>query len=136
MNSARRYLAVYEHRKSGYSGFVPDFPGCMASGSSLLKMQESIRRAVNSFIAERKQRGEEMPQALTHIVHFPHPSEGHGIDHWVVESVEVLFTKSGRAIRSLKARRRKIKRAQTADPSHRRHGDSLRMTTRKRRKEI
>jgi predicted RNase H-like HicB family nuclease len=102
-NKTLRYLAVYEHRKDGYSGFVPDLPGCISSGKTLEMMQCGIRTAVDAFIAERTNHGEEMPPSVTRIVHFPRPREGHGIDHWVVEGVEVLFSKSGRAIQTEKA---------------------------------
>jgi hypothetical protein len=96
-------------------------------------MQEGIRCAVDAFISERC--GEAFPQPVTYIVHFPHPSEGHGIDYWVIENVEIAFSDSGRAVKALKGRAITGVDKTTADPSARRRGDSLRMTEPERRQE-
>lgn len=88
-----RYLTVYEHRKEGYSGFVLGLPGCIATGEDLDAMQKNMRDTFAAHIAALNASGEEIPDAVTSIVHFPHPSEGHGIDHWVVEELGAGSTK-------------------------------------------
>jgi predicted RNase H-like HicB family nuclease len=97
------YLAVYEHRAGGYSGFAPDLQGCIATGEDLVAMQKSMREAVDAHVALLVERGEKIPEPTTTTIHFSHPSEGHGIDHWVVEPVEIGASKSERASGKLKA---------------------------------
>lgn len=98
----QRFLAVYEHRKEGYSGFVPDLPGCIATGVALEEMQANMRETMNAHVSGLAERGEAIPEPTTHIVHFPHPSEGHGIDHWIVEGLEAPVQESGRGQTELK----------------------------------
>jgi predicted RNase H-like HicB family nuclease len=83
-------LVVYEHRKEGYSGVVPDLSECVSTGESLDKMQSNLREAVDAHIASRIAQRETIPPSTTTTVHFPHPREGHGIDHWVVERLEFV----------------------------------------------
>jgi len=109
-------------------GYVPDLPGCISSGPTLKEMQKGIRCAVDAFISERRE--EAFPLPATHVVHFPHPSEGHEIDYWVIENVEITFSDSGRPIKALKGRAITGIDKTTAYPSTRRRGDSLRMTAR------
>lgn len=90
-----RYLAVYEHRADGYSGYVPDLPGCISTGATLDEMKQRMRETVDALFVALAERDEEAPQPTTTTVHFPHPSEGHGIDHWVVERVEVKVSEFG-----------------------------------------
>ncbi len=88
----QRYLAVYEHRKDGYSGFAPDLLGCIAIGKTLKEIQRNMREAFEAHIAALKARSDEIPKTTMTIVHFPHPSEGHGIDHWVIEDLGISAT--------------------------------------------
>jgi predicted RNase H-like HicB family nuclease len=92
---SRGYLVVYEHRTEGYSSYAPDLPGCISTGASLKEMQRSMRETINAHLVGLAEHEEKAPQPATTIVHFPHPSEGHGIDHWVVERVEVDVLKIG-----------------------------------------
>ena len=38
-----RYAVVIEKTPSNYSAYVPDLPGCIATGSSVAEVQQSIR---------------------------------------------------------------------------------------------
>ena len=98
----KRHLVVYQHRADGYSGYAPDLQGCISTGEDLVAMQRSMRKAVDAHVALLVERGEKIPEPTTTTIHFPHPSEGHGIDHWVVESVKIGAPKSERALRKLK----------------------------------
>ncbi len=85
----RKYMAIYEHRIGGYSGFVPDLPGCLTVGESLEEARRGLRKAINEYFAGLQSRAEHLPKSATWVLNCPPPSEGHGIDHWVVEGVEI-----------------------------------------------
>ena len=41
-----RYAIVIEQAESNYSAYVPDLPGCVATGSTLGEVEEQIREAI------------------------------------------------------------------------------------------
>lgn len=41
-----RYAVVIEKAGAGYSGYVPDLPGCVAAGDSVAKVWASLRTAI------------------------------------------------------------------------------------------
>jgi predicted RNase H-like HicB family nuclease len=45
-----RYAVVIEKAEGNYSAYVPDLPGCVATGASLGAVEESIREAIRFHI--------------------------------------------------------------------------------------
>jgi len=43
-----RYAVVIERAEANYSAYVPDLPGCVATGDTISAVEEEIRDA-NSF---------------------------------------------------------------------------------------
>lgn len=41
-----RYAIVIEQAESNYSAYVPDLPGCVATGSTLSEVEDQIREAI------------------------------------------------------------------------------------------
>ena len=41
-----RYAVVIEKAGSNYSAYVPDLPGCVATGTSLEEVEQAIREAI------------------------------------------------------------------------------------------
>jgi predicted RNase H-like HicB family nuclease len=41
-----RYAVVIEKAGSNYSAYVPDLPGCVATGASIEEVQREIREAI------------------------------------------------------------------------------------------
>ena len=41
-----RYAVVIEKMKSNYSAYVPDLPGCIATGSTIEEIEDSIRETI------------------------------------------------------------------------------------------
>jgi len=42
----RKYLIVYEKTKTGYSAYVPDLPGVIATGKSKFTVEKNIFNAI------------------------------------------------------------------------------------------
>jgi predicted RNase H-like HicB family nuclease len=99
----RKYLAVYEHRRDGYSGYVPDLPGCISIGAELEDMQRNMREAFDASISKLVERGDMIPSPTPSSVYFPHPDEGHGSDHWAIEALEIKGADAAIAMGELSA---------------------------------
>jgi predicted RNase H-like HicB family nuclease len=57
-----RYAVVIEKTAMNYSAYVPDLPGCVATGPSVDAVEEEIRAAIRFHIEGLKQDGPEVPE--------------------------------------------------------------------------
>ena len=46
-----RYAVVIEKASSNYSAYVPDLPGCVATGTSAEQAQANISKAINMHLS-------------------------------------------------------------------------------------
>jgi predicted RNase H-like HicB family nuclease len=60
-----RYAVVFEKLARNYSAYVPDLPGCMATGSSLAEVRSLIRDAIKFHIEGLREDGLSVPEAAT-----------------------------------------------------------------------
>jgi predicted RNase H-like HicB family nuclease len=44
--NSMRYAVVIERAEAGYSAYVPDLPGCVATGSTVAEVEREIRDAI------------------------------------------------------------------------------------------
>lgn len=56
-----RYAIVIEKAKGNYSAYVPDLPGCVATGASVADVEKEIRDAIRFHIEGLKQDGSPIP---------------------------------------------------------------------------
>ena len=52
-----RYAVVIEHADNNYSAYVPDLPGCIATGKSVAETQRAIREAIAFHIEGMREDG-------------------------------------------------------------------------------
>jgi len=57
-----KYAVVIEKAQSNYSAYVPDLPGCVATGATVAEVEAQIREAIEFHIDGMRQDGEEIPQ--------------------------------------------------------------------------
>jgi predicted RNase H-like HicB family nuclease len=57
-----RYAVVIEKVENNYSAYVPDLPGCIATGSTVLETENEIREAIRFHIDGLKQDGLPVPK--------------------------------------------------------------------------
>jgi predicted RNase H-like HicB family nuclease len=57
-----RYAVVIEKAGENYSAYVPDLPGCVATGATLEEAGAEIRAAVRFHIEGLKEDGLEVPE--------------------------------------------------------------------------
>jgi predicted RNase H-like HicB family nuclease len=69
-----QYAVVFDKTKTGYSAWVPDLPGCVATGPSLEKAQKLIQEAIEMHIESFKLHGEPVPKPATRIEYVSGPA--------------------------------------------------------------
>ena len=60
-----KYAVVIEHAGSNYSAYVPDLPGCVATGGTVEEARERIAEAVAMHLEGMREDGEAIPPATT-----------------------------------------------------------------------
>lgn len=56
-----KYAIVIEKAESNYSAYVPDLPGCVATGANLEEVEAEIREAIGFHLEGMRQDGENIP---------------------------------------------------------------------------
>ena len=56
-----KYAIVIEKADSNYSAYVPDLPGCVATGATSEEAEKEIREAIEFHIEGMKEDGEAIP---------------------------------------------------------------------------
>lgn len=57
-----RYAVVYERTERNYSAYVPDLPGCVATGRTRAEVAERIREAVAFRVEGLRKEGQSVPE--------------------------------------------------------------------------
>jgi predicted RNase H-like HicB family nuclease len=57
-----RYAIVIEKTNGNYSAYVPDLPGCIATGDSVASVESEIRDAIRFHIDGLKEDGLPVPE--------------------------------------------------------------------------
>jgi predicted RNase H-like HicB family nuclease len=60
-----RYAIVIEKANGNYSAYVPDLPGCIATGDSVASIEAEIRDAIRFHIDGLKEDGLPVPEATS-----------------------------------------------------------------------
>lgn len=56
-----RYAIVIEKAESNYSAYVPDLPGCIATGANIEQVEAEIREAIEFHINGLREDGSLVP---------------------------------------------------------------------------
>jgi predicted RNase H-like HicB family nuclease len=57
-----RYAVVIEKADNNYSAYVPDLPGCVATGATIAEVETEIREAIRFHIDGLRADGETIPE--------------------------------------------------------------------------
>jgi predicted RNase H-like HicB family nuclease len=58
----REYTVIYESGKRNWSAYVPDLPGCIATGKTRKMVERRIREAIRFHIEGLIAHGEDVPE--------------------------------------------------------------------------
>jgi predicted RNase H-like HicB family nuclease len=62
-----RYAVVIESAGSNYSAYVPDLPGCVATGASLAEAEAAIREAIAFHLDGLREDGVPIPMPSSKV---------------------------------------------------------------------
>ena len=62
-----RYAIVIEKAESNYSAYVPDLPGCVATGATIEEVESQIREAIEFHLDGLRDDGLPIPQAASRV---------------------------------------------------------------------
>jgi predicted RNase H-like HicB family nuclease len=62
-----RYAIVIEKAEGNYSAYVPDLPGCVATGDTVEEVEREIREAIEFHLDGLRQDGAEIPQPSSQV---------------------------------------------------------------------
>lgn len=57
-----KYAVVYEQAPRNWTAYVPDLPGCVATGRTRADVQRRIREAIGLHLDAMRARGEDVPE--------------------------------------------------------------------------
>ena len=61
-----RYAVVIENASTNYSAYVPDLPGCVATGQTIKEVEKEIRSAIKFHLEGLKNDGLPVPKLKFH----------------------------------------------------------------------
>jgi len=59
------YAIVIEKAAGNYSAYVPDLPGCVATGVTLEEVEQQIKEAISFHLEGLREEGLPIPEATT-----------------------------------------------------------------------
>lgn len=62
-----RYAIVIEQAQNNYSAYVPDLPGCIATGSTVEEVEIQIREAIEFHLDGLREDGTPIPQPSSRV---------------------------------------------------------------------
>ena len=60
-----RYAMIIETGKKNYSAYLPDLPGCVATGRTIEEVRERMREAIELHLAGMREDGLPIPEPTT-----------------------------------------------------------------------
>ena len=60
-----RYAVILEKAECNYAAYVPDLPGCIATGKTVDDVTSSIREAIEFHLEGMREVGEPIPEPTT-----------------------------------------------------------------------
>jgi predicted RNase H-like HicB family nuclease len=62
-----RYAVVIEQAETNHSAYVPDLPGCIATGNSIAETEQAIREAIEFHIEGLREDGTDVPEPTSRV---------------------------------------------------------------------
>lgn len=71
-----KYAVIFEKSSTGYGAYVPDLPGCVATGATLEETAHLIREAITMHLQGMREDGDPIPEPSTVADYVTVPSDG------------------------------------------------------------
>lgn len=70
----KRYAIVVEKAKTNYAAYVPDLPGCVATGATRKETERRIREAIEIHLEGLREDGLPVPKPSSHVDYVEIPA--------------------------------------------------------------
>jgi predicted RNase H-like HicB family nuclease len=67
MKEVMRYAIVIEQAEGNFSAYVPDLPGCVATGATLEQVESEIRSAIEFHLEGLREDGTPIPPPSSRV---------------------------------------------------------------------
>lgn len=71
-----RYAIVIEKAEGNFSGYVPDLPGCVATGLSIEETESALREAILFHVEGLMEDGLPVPRPISQVDYIEVPLAG------------------------------------------------------------
>lgn len=61
----KKFLTIIEKTATGFSAYVPDLPGCIATGKTKAQVEKNIYEAIEFHLEGLKEEGIKIPESKT-----------------------------------------------------------------------
>jgi predicted RNase H-like HicB family nuclease len=62
-----KYAVVIEKAGNNFSAYVPDLPGCVATGATVSEAEQSIREAISFHLEGMREDGQVLPDPISRV---------------------------------------------------------------------
>jgi len=62
-----KYAIVIEHEGNAWGAYIPDLPGCIATGKNEVEVRRCIQEALAIHLKSMKEDGDEIPEPSTQV---------------------------------------------------------------------
>ena len=62
----KKYLIVFEKKANNFSAYLPDLPGCIATGKTRAAVEKNIRAAIELHLRGMREDGESLPEPTSY----------------------------------------------------------------------
>ena len=69
-----RYAIIIERAENNYAAYVPDLPGCVATGSTVEETEQQIREAIEFHLGGMREDGMPIPEAVSRVEYVEVPT--------------------------------------------------------------
>jgi predicted RNase H-like HicB family nuclease len=70
----KRYAIVVEKAKSNYAAYVPDLPGCVATGATVEETERRLRKAIELHVLGLREDGLTVPEPSSVVDYLEVPA--------------------------------------------------------------
>jgi predicted RNase H-like HicB family nuclease len=70
----KRYAIVFENAPSNFAGYLPDLPGCVATGATILETETLLREAIELHLEGMREDGLIIPEPSSVVEYLDVPA--------------------------------------------------------------
>jgi len=74
MRPTKRYAIVIEKAPSNYAAYVPDLPGCIATGATIEEAESILRQAIEMHLEGMREDGLPIPEPASVVEYLEVPA--------------------------------------------------------------